>query len=443
MAGRLAPDSAQRRLALALAIWAACTAVYFASAPRQRLTEHTSFNHYALLADGWLHGRLDLGHPPPAYAQNNDFAQYQGKWFISFPPFPALLLAPLVKLAGSPENLRDGQVWLWVAGVAPALLFLVLEKLRRTGRSERDEATNAVLALTFAVGTVYFFTAEQGTVWFAGHVVGASLAAGYLLAALDADRPVVAGLLIGALYATRPPMAMLALFFGLEAARRSLRPAPGAPDVPDDLGGWVRRLDLGALARRLVAFALPIALVVAAMFWHNHARFGRVGEYGHNYLTVGWHARIEKWGLFSYHYLARNLGVMLTSLPYVERAPLRVQINTHGLALWLTTPVYLWLLWPRRKGFAFVALAVTAALVAGADLLYQNSGWRQFGYRFSNDYAVLLFCVLAVGGYRFGKAFWGAALVGVAINAFGALTFDRAERFYFEDASQRTLYQPD
>ena len=30
-------------------------------------------------------------------------------------------------------------------------------------------------------------------------------------------------------------------------------------------------------------------------------------------------------------------------------------------------------------------------------LFYQNTGWRQFGYRFSNDYAPLLFVLLAIG----------------------------------------------
>ena len=57
-------------------VYLACTAVYFACAPRQLWTEHTKFNHYALLADAWLHHRLDLGHPPPAYTQNNDFAEF-------------------------------------------------------------------------------------------------------------------------------------------------------------------------------------------------------------------------------------------------------------------------------------------------------------------------------------------------------------------------------
>jgi hypothetical protein len=43
-------------------------------------------------------------------------------------------MVPLVAASGSAENFRDGQFVIWLAGLAPALMFLVLEKLRRTGR---------------------------------------------------------------------------------------------------------------------------------------------------------------------------------------------------------------------------------------------------------------------------------------------------------------------
>jgi len=77
--------------------------------------------------------------------------------------------------------------------------------------------------------------------------------------------------------------------------------------------------------------------------------------------------------------------------------------------------------------------------------LYQNTGWLQFGYRFSNDFAVFLFAMLAVGGFRLGRTFWVLGAVGVAVNAFGALTFERRgfERYYYSDGSQHTIYQPD
>ena len=440
----LEPGRRSRRLIIALGVYVVATVVYFLCAAKSRLVEHTPYNHYALLADAWLNGRLDLGGPPPAYTHNNDFALYQGRWYISFPPFPAVLLLPIVYLAGSPENVRDGQFFLWLAGIGPALLFLALEKLRRTGRSDRTELQNLFLVALFAFGTVYFFTAEQGTVWFAAHVVGVALCAAFLLFALDAERPFLAGLALGLAYVTRPTTALMALLFGLEALRISLRePLRTDGSLKDRLVWILGHCDYRKLFAKIVPFALPIVAILALQALHNYARFDTFREVGHTLLTVGWRTRIEKWGLFSYHYLPKNLGIMLTSLPWVQNVPHGIQINGHGLALWVTTPAYLWLLWPRKTGWLWWSLAISAGAIALMNLLYQNSGWVQFGYRFSNDYAVLLFAMLAIGGYRFGKLFWACALWAFAINTFGALTFDRDKRFYFIDRTQQIVYQPD
>ncbi|MGE3669333.1 MAG: hypothetical protein AB7K71_06715 [Polyangiaceae bacterium] len=453
--GWLQRDDRKRRVALALAVYVLCTLVFFLLTKPERLHEHTPFNHFALLAESWLQGRLDLGGPPPAYAQMNDFAEFNGRWFIAFPPFPALLLLPWVWLAGGAEGVRDGQAFLWLAGIGPAVLFLVLEKLRRRDHSKRNVAENVALALLFAFGSVYFFSAEQGTVWFAAHVVGAGLCALYVLFALDAERPLLAGLMLGFGFLTRAPLAFAAVLFALEALRvcsegragggegdlartqESVRP-PAAEDesARQRLKAWWQRLDKPRLVRLYLTFAAPAALCVAFYLWHNYARFGSVGEVGYRYLKVRWAGRMETWGLFHYHFLGRNLGVMLSNLPYWNKGPgAPFQINAHGLALWFTTPMYLWLLWPARghaQRWLYRALWATVAAVSVWTLLYQNTGWQQFGQRFSNDYAIFLFMLLALGGRRFGWVFRAACVWAIAVNGFGAWSFDRpAARGYY------------
>jgi len=456
MWSRLRDDGRARRLALALGVYAATTAVYFACASRQTLTAHTPFNHFALLAEAWLKGRLDLGAVPPAYAQNNDFAQYGDKWFIVFPPFPAVLLLPLVKLGGSAVRVQDGQFFIWLAGVAPAVLFLCVEKLRRMGLTDRGTKHSLVLTALFAFGSVYFFTAEQGTVWFAAHVVGAALCALYVLCALDAERPMWAGFLLGLGFLTRAPLLYAAPLFLFEALRVSSGASAHELTPPGERGlfavlGRVSalwdRLDKRRLALLVLSFGAPLACVLCIAAWYNRARFGDPFEFGYRYLTVLWRPRMEKWGLFNYHYLGKNLGVVLTSLPWIAKAPAdpRFQINAHGLALWFTTPLYLWLLWPRRWTRLHWAFTLTALAVAVPTLFYQNTGWVQFGYRFSNDYSVFLFCLLGIGGFRLGPLFWSAAVWSVVVNAAGALTFQRPAyaKYYHQEGSQTVVYQPD
>src|SRR5450432_889814 len=111
----------QRRLLIALGLYVACSVVFFLFADPALLREHTPWNHFALLADAFWHGRLDLGGPPPAYTGNNDFSRFNDKWYVVFPPFPALLLVPVVAFAKQPERVRDGQFFLMLAGLAPAV----------------------------------------------------------------------------------------------------------------------------------------------------------------------------------------------------------------------------------------------------------------------------------------------------------------------------------
>jgi len=63
----LLPGSRRRRVLLGVMVYVICTAVYFGFAARDRITQHTPYNHFALVADSWLHGRLDLRSTPPPY----------------------------------------------------------------------------------------------------------------------------------------------------------------------------------------------------------------------------------------------------------------------------------------------------------------------------------------------------------------------------------------
>ena len=451
----LAPETRSRRLLIGFGIYLACLVV-FALIAGDRLATHTPFNHFAHLADAWLHGRQDLRGGAPAYAMNNDFAVFDGKTYISFPPFPAMLMLPIVAIAGSPENFRDAQFIVWLAGIGPAVLFLVFEKLRRTKRSVLSEVDNVRLALLFAFGTVYFYTAVQGTVWFAAHVVGVGLMALFVLCALDAERPLLSGLLLGCLFLTRTTTLLVGVFFVFEAFRASYTHPPPAADADDaeadeqvgatQLATIARGADRSALLGKAGLFAVPVLAAFAFASWLNFARFHdwHPWAFGHEYLTVGWQGRIRRCGLFSIQFLPRNLGVMLASIPWrfppgevaVEGRP-PFMISGHGLALWFTTPIYFWLLRLKRVSFLTWAAGFAALGPLVMNLLYQNSGWFQFGYRFSNDYAILLFVMLAAGVRRLGRWFWIAAAWAVAWNLLGAVTFER-EKFgglYSHDAN--------
>lgn len=388
----------------------------------------------------WLDGRLDLG---PAAPGRNDWACFDTvdrgpcpagryafdgpeasryRWHVAFPPLPAAILLPVVALFG--VGTWDALIWFLFAGLGPALLFVVLRSVRESGESGRSLREDLWLTVLFAVGTVYYFASVQGTVWFAAHVVATVLVCAYLYFGLGARSPAAAGACLGLAFLSRPSTLFLAPFFVVQALR---------PRGPEDR----------PTARALSAFALALGAFVALAMVHNEMRFDDPFEFGHRFLQIRWRSRIETWGLFSSHYLPRNLTVFFLSLPWwLSEAPY-VRISRHGLALWFTTPNLLWSLGPTRWSSTITALWAAIIPTALCTLLYQNTGWVQFGYRFSLDYLPLLFLVIALGGRRFGRLFVACALVAVLVNGFGALTFNRHHQFYDTDTTQDVIFQPD
>jgi len=412
-----------------------------------RITRQSQAPQFVYQADAWLHGQLHVD--PPLV--DNDWAKIEtveladgrlvrGKrmmskpafrtldgelvptsqlrgvrattWYMSFPPLPTLLMVPSALISGRAGN--DVIPTLLVAALILPLALLVLRRLADAGLSRRTVREDLWLVAALAFGSVLFFSAVQGKVWYTAHVVGVALALVYAWASIEAKHPFVAGLALGAAALTRTPMAFMFPLFLFELWRT-------AP---------VDRSVVGALWRPLVKFAVPVVVFAAAGMIYNAIRFGSPTEFGHTYLEVRQAAQIEQWGLMSYHYLSRNLAVAFTLLPELPgRAPW-LQIGGHGLALWVTTPLVLYVLWPHERPEIHRALWLTIACVAVPVLLYQNSGWVQFGYRFSLDYMVFVIMLLAVGGRPLTRVAKALIIAGIAINLFGAWSFDRRWEYY-------------
>jgi hypothetical protein len=435
------------------ALFAIGLAVYSAVA-WDRIWHPSAAPHFVYQADAWLHGHAAID--PPLTGDDwakvetvvlDDGSRAQGRRlmtrsvfrtldgvelpiarikqaagklaYMSFPPFPTLVMLPGALLGGRAGN--DVVPTLLIAALILPLALGVLRRLARAGLSSRSVRDDLWLVATLAFGSVLFFSAVQGKVWYTAHVVGVALALVYAWASIEAGHPVIAGAALGAAALTRTAMAFMVVLFLGEAWR-----------MHGGLAAWRadRRTVLRALRRPVLRFGAPIAAFAIAGLAYNYVRFGAPTEFGHTYLEVRQQAQIEQYGLASYHYLGRNLAVALTLLPeLLPRAPY-LQIRGHGLALWFTTPILMFLLWPRERNPLHRTLWLCVAAVALPSLLYQNSGWVQFGYRFSLDYLVLLVMLLAIGGRPLTRLARVLIIAGIVINLFGAITFDRGWKYY-------------
>jgi len=461
---RAAGDTAPRtpwlqRYRIHLLLFAVGMVVYGTTA-WSRLSKQSTDPHFVLLADAWLKGKSTIDVPAGRrQPTGDDWARVdtvelksgktvrgryltsrknRGKFriaggeviktseikrkvkstfYMSFPPFPAVLMLPQTALQGVVAN--DVWMTLIVAALILPLFFSVLRRLQAAGLSERTLVEDLWLTATLAFGTVLFFSAVMGKVWFTAHVVGVALAICYVWCCVEARHPILAGLALGLATMTRTPMAFMFPLFALEAWRMS--------------SGDDNREKLREFMRTGAKFAAPIAGIAVIAMIHNYVRFAEPLEFGHSYLAVRQQAQMETIGMFSHHYLSRNLSVAFTLLPSFSSSSPYVFISGHGLAVWVTTPLLFFVLWPRVKNEWHKPLWLTVALVSVPTFFYQNSGWFQFGYRFSLDYMVFLILLIAVGGRPLTRLAKGLIIAGVIINLFGAYTFQRKPEYYKMD----------
>ncbi len=346
-----------------------------------------------------------------------DIRGAERKYFVSFPPFPALAMVPFMKAVEwmGFDRLRfsDTTFSLFFAALAVVLLFWYLELLSASGKSGRSLRDNLLLTALFAFGSVFFFVSVQGTVWFTALVVGAAMAIAYLIA-LEKGRYFWAGLFLSAAFASRPLLVFLAPIAFWKILRQEGK--CGNPFV-------------GPTFRNLLLFIVPPLLSGLALLYFNYYRFGNPFEFGHAYLPAVLE-RVRRYGLFHYHWFPRNFYAFFLALPEIRASFPYIKINAHGMSIFITTLPLLLLFGVRRTSEYFRVLLLSAAIIALFHLFYQNTGWVTFGNRFSVDYLPLLVGMLAVSSVKLDKFFVILLIISIVINSFGAITFGRFWQFY-------------
>lgn len=433
-------------------------AAVFAAFAGERLRAPSPDNHFVHLADSYLHGTLEMRIEPP---HQNDWAYYEqltlasgqelrGIWYdrgarkfldlegrlyvidahdlrgssserryyVSFPPMPAVLMIPGVLVWGTDFN--DVLFTVFFAALNAALMYVLLRRVILGGRSRLHPGAAGWLTLMMACGSAHLWCSVQGAVWFTALIVGVTFTLAYMLASLDARRPFWAGVWLACAFAARTPLLFSVVFFA------AFFFFPGGRLRSD----WGRRFWRDGLAFASVPIVVGVALMVM-----NYLRWHDVGEFGHRYLAGGQLERVKQYGLFNVHFLGLNLTALLALVPKFQPEYPYVIISKHGLALWFTTPALLYLgaLSPTRDAADRLwrrATVATILVIAVPHVFYQNTGWVQFGYRFAVDYIAYLTLLLCLGRDRLGGAFAALVLLGAAVNAFGAITFGRYWQFY-------------
>jgi hypothetical protein len=288
-------------------------------------------------------------------------------------------------------------------GLAVGLVYLVLGRLGVALRV-RDRLA---LAAVFAFGTCFWFIAIGGSAWYFAHVSAVLLFTASLWFALTGRPAWLAGLFLGLAALCRLPVG-LALPFVLAAQL-------GFPGI-----AALRAMDRTRLIRVVVVFGLGLAVPAAIYVAFNLARWGSLMDQSYVRIPGVLEDPIyAEHGILSPWYIPRNVfAILFRSWNYVDDPPY-LQPSWWGLGIFLTTPLYLWLLKARIRTPLVAYALLATALVAVPIVTHGNVGITQFGYRFSLDFQVLLFAILATvvarGWTGLMKA---AAIASIAVCAY-------------------------
>lgn len=308
-------------------------------------------NGYALQAQAWLHGHLDLA---INYSQL-DLAQAGGRYYVAAPPFPSLALLPLSLFFGA--YTPDALLSLGAAFLAAWLAY-------RLCRVQGSEPKRAAFWSFFLVagGGLLFVSLNGGDRFLAQSLAFCASLAALLLARSPGFRAGIGATACWAAAVGCEPL--LVLFAPLLVWLQRGRPGRG-------WRAWPRGLLLAA----------PAVALFALCAWLNWARFGSALDFGWGHLA-GPNGAVP----FGAEYLGRNAAQLLLPPGFKDG---RLAFGAFGgFAFYLASPlfvVWIWRLalrWRRRGHIDPVDHAVLPGLaalhLALACFARDSAGW-QFG----------------------------------------------------------------
>jgi hypothetical protein len=321
--------------------------------------------HYAYLAESFLKGRSDLDVSDDEARTLIELVPHAGKYYVVYPPMPAVLLMPFVFYFG--KTFPTSALSILLAACSVALTYVLL---RRYGIP--IQVSNWVTTL-FGFGTCFWYTSLNGSSWYLAHVTAVFFLLVALVEAYGKRRPLIIGASIGAAMLSRLPIVLATPFFLYLFLREEKDKIP-----------------------KICAMLLGVGFFCGANMVYNWLRYGHVLDVGY-YMIPG--VLDEPWyrnGILHISYIPRNIYALLFQPPVLIESFPYIVPSTFGLSLIFTTPALLFIFGARGDASTW-ALSLTVLLISLPGLFHGWPGAAQFGYRFSLDYTPFLMLLTAKG----------------------------------------------
>lgn len=326
----------------------------------------------SLLAGQFLHKHISIA--PAKVMPLGDISLYGGRFYLYFGPLPSIILMPFVLIFGK----NFPQVFLGIASLMVS--FFAVFSISKSFKFNRIDSL--WLSVFFVFSTVLLSSALINISAYQVEVLGVP----FILLALNEyfskKRPVLIGILLGLAIMTRLTLILSVAFFIFEYFQKKFS------------------------LKSLLLFLIPVIIFSGVIAGYNYIRFHSFFDTGYTHSVALKSFPLSRnldYGYMSASHIPANLYSFLLMPPeplltddkggFVLKFPY-LKANPWGMAIWYTSPLFLFLLFKFRKSKYTLSGLLTIFLISVPIFTYFSVGFAQFGYRYALDFLPFLFLIL-------------------------------------------------
>jgi hypothetical protein len=348
---------------------------------------NTAFNHFTLLADAFINGRIYIEGDMPWLEQ---IPLSEGKFFVANPPMPAIVSILPVFIFG--KDLPQQYISFIVGAIAISLTALISLRIKN------DYKLAIWSSILFGFGSLNWYLITVGSTWYIAQVIGQMFLLSAIYSQLKNKSPFLTGLFLGFAYFSRIPMILTFFFFLINLPKLSIK--------------------------NILLLGLGVAPSIGANALYNYARFGVIWDIG--YTLIGGISS-DPWfhlGIMHPSYIIEHIKIIFGSIPSISNEYPYLVPSEFGYAIWFTTPAFVFALYNKIINKDVWSSWLSITFVSILIFLHGTTGFTQFGYRFAADfYPILIYLTIKGVANKGGPVWyhWVLLLIGVVVNFWGVL----------------------
>jgi len=179
-------------------------------------------------------------------------------------------------------------------------------------------------------------------------------------------------------------------------------------------------------AKKIAYFLMGLLPFLIFNALYNFIRFGVLWDKGYTLIPGVLDEPWYQFGIIHPSYITRHLKVIFTALPVIKPEFPYIFPSLSGLAVWITSPALLLVLFaPFKKTIIRIAL-LAIALISLPVLMHGTTGFAQFGYRFIIDFIPFVFLIIIYAlPEKLRWWHWGLLLISILVNAWGVVWINK------------------